>query len=86
MTYRVYVLRNPEGRNYIGVTEDVPRRVRQHNAGVSNWTKSRGPWELCWQSCESSLSAARALENLLKRQKGGAGLYRLTGLPRRSGS
>jgi hypothetical protein len=35
-------------------------------------------------SAPHSLSAARELENLLKRQKGGAGFYRITGLPRNS--
>ena len=78
--YRVYILRNPSGRHYIGLTDDVPRRVRQHNRGVSTWTRQRGPWSLVWQSENSSLSEARKLENFLKRQKGGAGLFRHTGL------
>ena len=77
---RVYVLRNPAGRLYIGVSEDVLRRLEQHNSGMSNWTRSRGPWCLVWQSDPMSLSAARKLENLLKRQKGGVGFYRITGL------
>lgn len=81
MPYRVYLLRNPEGKNYIGLSEDVVHRLSQHNSGASQWTRTRGPWSLCWQSKEMDLSDARRLENLLKRQKGGAGLYRLTGLP-----
>jgi len=47
---RVYVLRNPAGRLYIGVSEDVLRRLEQHNSGMSNGTRSRGPWCLVWQS------------------------------------
>jgi hypothetical protein len=39
-----------------------------------------------WQSDALALGEARKLENLLKRQKGGAGLYRLTGLSRETGS
>jgi predicted GIY-YIG superfamily endonuclease len=31
VAYRVYVLQNPEGRFYVDVTEDVSRRVQQHN-------------------------------------------------------
>ncbi|MFM8334527.1 MAG: GIY-YIG nuclease family protein [Opitutaceae bacterium] len=85
MPYRVYLLMNAEGRSYVGLSENVARRLDQHNVGVSNWTRSRGPWRLCWQSEEMNLSEARGLERLLKRQKGGDGLYRLTGL-RRDGS
>jgi hypothetical protein len=33
-----------------------------------------------------SITDARKFENLLKKQKGGAGFYRLTGLTRSSGS
>jgi len=78
--YQVYVLQNPAGRFYIGLSEDVPKRVRQHNEGVSQWTRSRGPWTLVWNSPSMSLSQARKLENLLKRQKGGSGFFKLTGL------
>ena len=79
-TYRVYVLRNFSGLRYIGLSEDVERRLTQHNAGASQWTSARGSWQLIWQSEPMGLSAARKLENTLKRQKGGVGFYRLTGL------
>ncbi len=72
--YRVYVLLNEQARRYIGLTENLERRLQQHNAGVSKWTKNRGPWKLVWQSEPMSLSDARKLENQLKRQKGGRGL------------
>jgi len=84
--YWVYVLQNAKGRFYIGLSEDVIKRLDQHNCGVSNWTRDRGPWQLVWTSDPQSLSAARKLERLLKRQKGGKGFYRITGLTRSSGS
>jgi putative endonuclease len=80
--YRVYVLRNPQERLYIGVSEDVRVRLAQHNDGRSKWTAKYRPWTLVWQSNELTLSEARKLENLRKRQKGGDGFYRLTGLSR----
>ncbi len=80
--YRVYVIQNLGGRLYIGVSEDIQIRLNDHNTGVSQWTKCRGPWELVWTSNEMSLGEALKLEKLLKRQKGGSGLYRLTGIPR----
>jgi predicted GIY-YIG superfamily endonuclease len=42
--YRVYVIQNPAGLFYIGLSDDVSRQVIQHNEGVSKWTQSRGPW------------------------------------------
>ena len=78
--YWVYVLGNPAGRFYIGLTDDVIRRVEQHNSGVSTWTRNRGPWKLAWQQGPMPLGDARKLENLLKRQKGGSGFYKITGL------
>ena len=77
MVYRVYVIQNREGKFYIGLSDDVVRRVEEHNSGQSRWTKGRGPWTIVWQSDELSLSEARKLENRLKRQKGGHGLFHL---------
>jgi putative endonuclease len=87
--YQVYVLQNAAGRIYIGVSEDVQVWLQQHNAGVSQWTRGRGPWRLVWTGPALSLGEARKLENLLKRQKGGTGFYQLTGVKKpleRSGS
>ncbi len=80
--HRVYILRNLAGRLYIGVTADIAVRLTQHNAGQSKWTAKYRPWALLWQSDPLSLSDARRLEVRLKAQKGGNGLYQLTGLPK----
>ncbi len=84
--YQVYVLRNPAGTHYIGLSTDPRLRLQQHNAGVSLWTRNRGPWQLVWLSRNLSLTEARRLENYLKRQKGGSGFYAFTGLSGMSGS
>ena len=82
--YHVYIVQNSEDRFYIGLSEDVATRVQQHNTGISTWTKYRGPWTLVWTQGPMDLSAARKLENLLKRQKGGLGFFKMTGLRRSS--
>ena len=84
--YWVYVLRNLSGKFYIGLTDDLQRRLTEHNTGASKWTKKHGPWMLVWQKGPKSLTDARKLENWLKRQKGGNGFYELTGLRSSSGS
>jgi len=78
--YRVYVLQNPTGRLYIGLSENPAIRLVQHNSGVSKWTRGRGPWKIIWESNWLTLTEARKLENKLKRQKGGHGLYQMIGL------
>ena len=80
-SYQVYVLQNPSGRHYIGLSENVNTRLAQHNDGQSKWTAKYRPWVLVWRSEVLNLSAARKLENHLKRQKGGKGFYQYTGLP-----
>ncbi len=84
--YQVYVVQNPGGKFYIGLTNDVARRLNDHNTGLSKWTSKFRPWKLVWQKGPMSLGAARKLESLLKRQKGGVGFYTLTGLRNSSGS
>jgi predicted GIY-YIG superfamily endonuclease len=32
MSYWTYVLENPEGRYYVGHTENLERRIREHNS------------------------------------------------------
>ena len=83
--WRVYILCNLEGKFYIGISSAVHRRLVQHNEGGSKWTKQKGPWRVIWQSEILSYSDARTLENKLKRQKGGDGLYRMIGLTRQPG-
>ena len=78
--YQVYVLQNPGGKFYVGLSENVRVRLHQHNQGISNWTRKHRPWSLVWTSESLSLSEARRLENRLKRQKGGIGFRSLTGL------
>jgi putative endonuclease len=84
--YRVYVVQNAEGKFYIGLSEDVRRRIGQHNDGGSRWTKGRGPWARVWKSKKLSLGGARKLENSLKGQKGGSGFFRLISLAPRGGA
>lgn len=85
-TYSVYVLWSTAGqRFYIGLSDDVDARLAQHNEGISKWTRRyAGSWGLAYSRAFDSLGEARRFENRLKRQKGGAGFYSLTGLKRPS--
>ena len=63
MLYRVYIIQSTAGRFYIGHTDDVARRLNDHNSGKSNWTKGKGAWALVWTSEAMSLFDARKFEN-----------------------
>ena len=84
--YFVYVLWSVSGRRfYIGISEDPPRRLEQHNAGkIAGWTKRHRPWELVFTESHPDYGSARRRELELKAQKGGKGLFAKTRLdPRR---
>ena len=79
--YWVYVLWSiSASRFYIGLSEDPAARLLQHNAGESKWSSRYTPWEMVWSESHPGYSRARKKELLLKKQKGGAGFYKLTGL------
>ena len=75
--FRVYLLENKSGKRHVGISGDLGARLVQHNEGKSRWTAKYRPWKLIWQSRATTLSEARKLENLMKRQKGGSGLSRI---------
>ncbi len=64
--YFVYLLRNPQGRLYVGQTRDLAQRLRQHRQGESRWTKAYGPWELVLQEAYASRAEAMRREKALK--------------------
>ena len=75
--YTVYVLRNLEGRLYVGQTADILRRVRQHQEGDAGWTRSRGPWELVYTEQFPDRASAVRRERDLKRGRMNQALRRL---------
>ncbi len=67
--HHVYILRCKDNTLYIGSTNDLKKRVHQHNnskAGA-HYTKIRRPVVLVWSSKHRTLSTARAKEAALKR-------------------
>ena len=63
----VYLLRCADGSLYTGITNDVPRRVKQHNAGTaSRYTRCRLPAVLVYQETQASHSHALKRELAIK--------------------
>ena len=64
----VYLLRCADGSLYTGITNDLPRRLKQHNAGAaSRYTRSRLPAVLVYEEAQSDHSHALKRELAIKR-------------------
>ena len=63
----IYILKSlTTGRSYIGSTDNLLRRYREHAAGQERATVARGPWEMVhWESFDT-LVQARRREQFLK--------------------
>ncbi len=69
----VYILSSIAGRHfYVGVTADVRRRLRTHNAGDSPHTSKYRPWELIVAVEFRSAARAYEFERYLKSGSGRA--------------
>lgn len=72
--FYVYLLRSlsaPDQR-YIGVTDDLKKRFKQHNAGESSHTKKFVPWELVSYTAFTTRKKAEEFERYLKHGSGPA--------------
>jgi putative endonuclease len=70
--FTTYILKNEiTGRYYIGSTNDLNRRIVEHNRGQTKSTKQNGKWEVIYRE-EFILSIqAKQREQKIKSYKGG---------------
>ena len=76
--YYVYLLRSlshPD-KTYVGMTDDVPARVKKHNDSGTKFTATHRPWELVSYIAVTDKSKAAALERYLKVGSGHAWAHR----------
>jgi len=67
MTSFVYVLKSLTfGNRYVGVTNNLEKRLKEHNSGKCRYTKGRMPWKIIYTEKFSNLTLARRRENFLK--------------------
>jgi putative endonuclease len=66
-SWYVYILKSiKDGKWYTGSTNDLRKRLRQHQEGKSTSTKHRGPFELIYYEMGRNMEDARARERYLK--------------------
>jgi len=69
--FYVYILKSERnGKLYKGFTSDLRRRVSEHRAGKSDFTRNNGPWKLIYYEAFVSEQDARREEQFLKSGKG----------------
>ncbi len=69
--YYVYILKSLKNNKlYKAYTNDLRRRIREHNSGNSIFTKNNGPWELIYYEAFISEKDAKREELFLKSGKG----------------
>ena len=76
MFYYVYVLRSKKLHSlYIGYTNNLQKRYKEHNRGLNFSTKPYLPWELIHYEAYKNLSDALRRERYLK-SSGGTGMLK----------
>ena len=68
--YYVYILKSVKnGRYYVGCTNDIERRLLEHNSGYSKGSRLNAPFELLFKEEYNSLTEARGREKSIKMKK-----------------
>ena len=67
LTHIVYVIRSEiDGRIYIGMSQNLSRRIKEHNKGLTKSTKGYRPWKLMYFEKYPTRMLARSRERYLK--------------------
>ena len=67
MDYIVYVLESKKnGSRYVGFTEDLSSRLKEHHEGRNASTKKKGPWSLIHSERFATRSLAQKRERFFK--------------------
>jgi putative endonuclease len=67
--FYVYILQSIALRTfYVGQTQDVEKRLSEHNDDEARYTKVGQPWVIVWQQEVASRSEAMRLEQKVKRR------------------
>jgi putative endonuclease len=71
--FYVYILKSLVDESlYIGSTEDLKKRVNEHNSGNAKYSKTKRPYKLIWYCVFSDKTRALIFEKYLKHGSGHA--------------
>ena len=82
--YKVYIIKSiVKERYYIGQTNDLEKRLKEHNSGKTRSTKAYSPWEIVY--CEEYESRSEAVKRELEIKSYKSGIKFKELLKRRDG-
>ena len=65
--FYTYILQSKKDKKwYTGTTSDLRKRFKEHNIGISTWTKNRGPFMLIYYEACLNKKDAFTREKYLK--------------------
>jgi putative endonuclease len=69
--YFVYVLKSEtHGTRYVGSSDNVEKRLLEHNNGKCRYTSGRSPWKLIYKESFTTRAEAMKREKFLKSGQG----------------
>ncbi|MFN7654355.1 MAG: GIY-YIG nuclease family protein [Cyclobacteriaceae bacterium] len=69
MEFQVYILQSlTTNRYYVGQTNNLEKRLDEHNSEVAGHTKKEQPWKLVWHKTVSTRGEALLLERKIKKR------------------
>jgi len=74
--FYVYLLQSGAHR-YIGSTNDLRKRLAEHNSGQNQSTKAHMPWRLIYYEAHTARGAAERRESYFKTSPGRRALYKI---------
>jgi len=76
--YFVYILQSLKDKKlYIGLTEDIEKRINEHNSGKNFSTKSRRPFKLIFYEALPTLEESVEREKFYKTGRGHEIIYKI---------
>jgi len=65
--FTVYIIKSDEGLHYTGMTEDLSKRIQEHNSkSLSKWTKRGNNWKVIYSESFQIKSDALSREKWFK--------------------
>ena len=80
--YYVYILQSLKTKKlYIGHTDDLAQRLKEHNTGRGGrYTRQNGPWTLVYRASHPERASAAKRERYLKSTRGSQEKKKLAGV------
>lgn len=70
MVFLYAIKNNINTEIYVGISDNITRRIKEHNSGKNRYTKAFMPWEVFYQEVFSDYATARKREIYFKNASG----------------